>query len=500
LLGEVPPDLKSIADEALDALGEAVAETDEALTEKFLEEGALTLDEIRKGLHEDVRTGVVVPVLVGSCVTGGGIPELLDAIVDYLPSPAELPPAKATKGDSEIELPADPNGPLAAIIFKTSADPFVGKLSYFKVVSGTIHSGDVYDVSANETERIAQVFVPIGKHQEPVPNLVAGDIGVVAKLAHTLTGHTLTTKADAIKLPGVEFPDPVYKVAVHPKSKADLEKLSTSLTRLVEEDPSLHLVRDHSTGELVVTGYGDTHIDVLAERAHRKFGVDLVLAVPKVPYRETVGKTAKAEYKHKKQSGGHGQYGHVVMRIEPMERGGGFQFASEVVGGNVPKEYVPAVEKGVHKTMEEGAVAGYPIVDVKVVLTDGSSHPVDSSGQSFEIAGSMALKAGMKDAMPMLLEPVMRVAITAPEHSAGTIVGDLNTRRAQILGMAPENGIATIEALMPQTEAQQYSIHLRALTQGRGAISMTFDHYGEVPQNLVHKIIEEHDAANAVKV
>jgi elongation factor G len=337
----------------------------------------------------------------------------------------------------------------------------------------------------------------LGKHQEHVERVVAGDIGVVAKLAHAITGDTLTTKADGLKLAPVDFPSPVFRVAVHPKTKADLEKMSSSLARIVEEDPSLHMERDHSTGELVVTAMGDTHVEVMAERAHRKFGVELELAQPRVPYRETISKVTKVEYKHKKQSGGHGQYGHVHLRLEPMTRGAGFAFASEVVGGTVPREFIPAVEKGVHKTMEDGAVAGYPIVDVKVVLFDGSFHAVDSSGQSFEIAGSMAMKKGMNDASPTLLEPIMHVTITVPEHSAGAVVGDLNTRRAHIAGMAPEGGIAVVEAEMPQVEAQQYSTQLRALTQGRGAITMTFDHYGEVPQALVQKIVANHQAVMA---
>lgn len=501
LLGEVPAGLKAAADDALDALAEAVAETDDDLTLKFLDGGALTSDEIKKGLHEGVRTGAVVPVLAGSSVTAGGIEQLLDAIVDYLPSPAEVGAVTVHKGDAEVELAPDPAGPLAAVIFKTSADPFVGKLSYFKVLSGTISGGsEAFDINNNELERIAQVFVPIGKHAEHVPSLVAGDIGAVGKLAHAVTGDTLTTKADGLRAAGVTFPEPVYRAAVHPKTTADLEKLSSSLARIVEEDPSLHMERDHSTGELVVTAMGDTHVEVMAERAHRKFGVELELAQPRVPYRETISKVTEVEYRHKKQSGGHGQYGHVRLRLEPQQRGEGFSFASEVVGGTVPKEYIPAVEKGVHKTMEDGAVAGYPIVDVKVVLIDGSSHAVDSSGQSFEIAGSMAMKAGMKEAAPTLLEPVMRVTITAPEHSAGAIVGDLNTRRSHIDGMSPEGGIATIEASMPQVEAQQYSTHLRALTQGRGEIKMAFDHYGEVPSNLVQKILAAHEAEHAAKV
>ena len=490
--GSIPSDLEAAAVAAKDLLAENVAETDDDLTLKFLDDGGLTDGEIADGLHEGVRLGQVVPVLAGSSTTGGGVEELLDAIVSYLPSPDQAPPQKASKGGGEVELSADAAGPLAAFIFKTTADPFVGKLSFFRVVSGTLSANsEVVDSRTGETERIGQVYVPIGKHQEAVPSLAAGDIGSVSKLTHATTGDTLTTKADAISLPKIEFSEPIFRVAVHPKSKADLEKLSSSLTRLIEEDPSLSLTRDQSTAELIVAGMGDTHVDVMAERAKRKFGVELDLAAPRVPYKETISKVTKVEYKHKKQSGGHGQYGHVHLRLEPRARGEGFEFASEVVGGNVPREYIPAVEKGVHKTMGEGALAGFPIVDVKVVLTDGSSHAVDSSGQSFEIAGGMAMKKGVIEAAPTLLEPVMRMTIEAPEQFAGAVVSDLNTRRAHIAGMSPEGGVAVIEAELPQAEAQQYSTQLRALTQGRGTLSMRFDHYSEVPAHLTQRIVEE---------
>ena len=492
LSDSVPGDLEAASAQARDKLAEAVAETDDDLTLKYLDDGELTTEEIRAGLHAGVVSGAVAPVLAGSALTSGGIEELLDAIVNFLPSPADLPPRKATMGGEEVELTPDPGGPLAALIFKTSADPFVGKLSYFRVLSGTLSANsEVWDTGTGQAERVGQAFVPVGKHQENVPSICAGDIGSVSKLAHAVTGDTLTTKADGVTLPRVVFPEPVYAVAVHPKSKADLDKLSSSLARLVEEDPSLRLTRDQATAEIIVTGMGDTHVDVMAERAKRKFGVELELAPPRIAYRETVSKVAKVEYRHKKQTGGHGQYGHVLLRVEPLARGEGFVFASEVVGGNVPREYIPAVEKGVRKTIEEGALIGFPIVDVKVVLTDGSSHSVDSSGQSFEIAGGMAMKKGVNDAAPTLLEPIMRVTIRAPDQFAGAVVGDLNTRRAHIAGMSPEGGVATIESELPQVEALQYSTQLRALTQGRGTLSMEFDHYGEVPAHLVQKIVAE---------
>ncbi len=490
--GSAPAGMEDAIAAAKDQLAEAVAETDDDLTMKFLDEGTLSDEEIAQGLSIGIRTGQTVPVLAGSATTETGIGELMDAIMNYIPSPAESPAVKATKNGAEMELTTDATGPLAAFIFKTTADPFVGKLSFFRVMSGTLSANsEVFESGSGDTERIGQVFVPVGKKQESVPSLAAGDIGSVSKLAHAVTGDTLTTKADPVSLPRMEFPEPVFHIAVHPKSKADLEKLSSSLARLTEEDPSLVLQRDQATGELVIAGQGNTHVEVMAERAKRKFGVELELAPPRVAYRETISRVTNVEYKHKKQSGGHGQYGHVLLRLEPRGRGEGFEFASEVVGGSVPREYIPAVEKGVHRTMDEGALAGFPIVDVRVVLTDGSSHSVDSSGQSFEIAGSMAMKKGVVEASPALLEPVMRMAIVAPEQFAGAVVSDLNTRRAHISGMTPVGGVAHIEAELPQSEAQQYSTHLRALTQGRGTLSMRFDHYSEVPAHLTPKIVVE---------
>lgn len=477
--------------EAHDTLAEAVAETDDALTEKFLEDGELGAEDIRTGLRAGVKAGQIVPVLAGSATTGVGIEQLLQAIVDLLPSPAEAPALAASQGDAEVSLAADNGGPLAAFIFKTAADPFVGKISYFRLLSGSLKPNqEMWDVTQNESERIGQLFVPFGKSQESVPSLSAGDIGAVTKLAHAVTGDTLTTKANAVQAPPIEFSPAVYDVAVHPKSQADLDKMSTALNRLLEEDPSLVMRRNQETSELVVSGMGDTQVDVMAERAKQKFGVELDLRVPDVPYRETISKVTQTEYKHKKQTGGHGQYGHVLIRLEPLERGAGFEFGNEVVGGNVPKEYIPAVEKGVIKAMEGGA-DGFPIVDMRVVLYDGSSHSVDSSGASFEIAGSFAVRQGLRDAVPVLLEPIMRLQASVPESMAGAVVGDLNTRRARINGMTPEGGMAVIDAEAPQAEVQQWATQLRALTQGRGTMTLQFDHFGEMPAHLSQRVIDD---------
>lgn len=481
-------DLDADAMALQEQLTEAVAETDDTLTERYLEEAQLSSRELSEGLRHGVRSATLVPVAAGSATTGVGAAELLDAIIQYLPSPAEAPPPRA-KGE---EVAVDPSGPLTALVFKTTADPFVGKLSYFRVYQGTLSANsEVWNATTHTGERVGQVFVPLGKGQESVGSLVAGDIGAVPKLASTTTGQTLCHRSSPVTLDGIEFPAPTYSVAASPKTKADLEKMSTALTRLNEEDPSLIMVRDSSTGELVIRGMGDVHIEVTAERARRKFGIELELTAPRIPYRETITRVANVEYKHKKQTGGHGQYGHVFLRLEPQQRGEGFSFGSEVVGGNVPKEYIAAVEKGVTRALEEGTGSGFPIVDVRVILYDGSSHSVDSSGASFEIAGSMAMKKGVAQATPVLLEPIMRVTLLVPDASAGDVIGDLNARRSRILGISPAEGIATIEADIPQAEVQQWATSLRALTQGRGSMSIAFGHYGEVPAHVAQRLTSE---------
>ena len=488
--GQVPDDLKAAAEQAREQLMEAVAETDDELTEKYLEEGELAPEQLMEGLRKAIRSGQVVPVLAGSATASLGVEELLDVAVTYLPSPDQAPATTASKGGESVELTAASDGPLAAFVFKTAADPFVGKLSYFRVYSGTFKPGEAWNVTKNSAERVAQVFVQVGKTQEHVPQLAAGDIGSVAKLAATTTGNTLGAKAAPLSLSPASFPNPIYSVAIAPKSEADNDKMSSALNRITEEDPSLHVGRDSATGEFVLSGLGSTHVDVTAERIHRKFGVELVVSPPHVAYRETVTKVIKTEYRHKKQSGGHGQYGHVMMRLEPNP-GGGFAFGNEVVGGNVPKDFIPAVEKGVIKALDDGALAGFPVVDVKAVLYDGSSHPVDSSGVSFEIAGSMAFKKGMSEGAPVLLEPVMKMHITVPTDHMGDVIGDLNTRRAHIVGMIPEGDQTSVEAQVPQAETLQYATTLRALTQGRGSFEMEFDHYAAVPAHLIPRIVSE---------
>ena len=489
---DVPDSVKDAVASAREALTEAIAETDDDLTLKYLEGESLTADELAEGLRRGIASGAIVPVLVGASPSGIGTKELLDAIVDHMPSPGDRPPVAATTPSGEVELPCDPNGPLGALVFKTTADPFVGKLSYFRVYSGTFKSdSQAWNTTAGEAERVGQIFEVTGKSQEGTSELVAGDIGAVSKLTSVLTGHTLADRETPLTLKGLEFPNAVYNMAIYPKSKADVDKMSASLARIAEEDPSLMVSREPDTLEMLLGGLGDTHVEVAVEKMKRKFGVELQLETPKVPYKETIAVPTRVEYRHKKQSGGHGQFGHVWLELEPQARGAGFEFAQSVVGGAVPREYIPSVQKGVTRALEGGVVAGFPIVDLKATLVDGSYHSVDSSGMSFEIAGGHALIKGIQQATPVLLEPVMRVSVTVPEEYTGDVMGDLNSKRGRIQGMTPqEHGMTLIEAEVPQAEMMRYATELRSQTQGLGSFGMEFDHYDQVPQHLVPAIVE----------
>ena len=480
--------------EARERLIEAVAETDDDLATKYLEGEALSQEELSRGLRAGIVSGDIVPVLVGGSTSGIGVKELIDAIVEYMPSPTDVPPPTATD-PSPIEdspLPCDPDGPLAALVFKTAADPFVGKLSYFRVYSGKLSSdSQVWNANAADAERVGQVFEVTGKSQEPVPALVAGDIGAVSKVSSVLTGHTLCARERPFVLPGMEFPRPVYHMAVYPKSKSDVDKMTSSLARISEEDPSLSVTREPNTLEVLLGGLGDTHVEVSVEKMRRKFGVDMGLQLPRVPYKETIARPTRVEYKHKKQTGGHGQYGHVWLELEPLPRGTGFEFADRVVGGSVPREYIPSVEKGIAKALPDGGVvAGFPIIDLKATLVDGSYHSVDSSGICYEIAGGHALTKGVQQADPVLLEPIMRIEIVVPEAFTGDIMGDLNSKRGKIQGMSPQgDGTTLIEAEVPQADTLRYATELRSQTQGQGSFTMEFDHYEEVPQHLVQRVV-----------
>jgi len=422
----------------------------------------------------------------------------MDAISDYLPSPKQGSIVIAGDTDKQETINPGEEAPLAALVFKTSADPYVGKLTYFRVYNGSINSNSqVWNATQGETERIGQLFVLRGKNQEPVSQIGPGDIGAVAKLNLTSTGDTLGSRDKPLKIVPISFPQPTFGEAVFPKTKADLDKLGPSLSRLSEEDPTLQVRRDTETNETILSGLGETQLEVAAEKMLRKFGVNVELQIPKVPYRETITMPTKAEYKHKKQTGGHGQYGHVLLELEPLSRGAGREFADKVVGGRIPKNYIPAVEKGFYEAVQEGILARYPVDDIKATVYDGSYHPVDSSEICFKIAGAGALKKGLSQAQPVLLEPIMNIRVRAPEDYTGDIIGDLNTKRAQVQGMSPENGINVIEAQVPLAEVLHYAIDLKSITHGKGSFTVDFSHYQEAPPNASQKVIAQRQAEKA---
>ena len=494
-----PEGLEDFMETARERLVESVAESDDDLATKYLEGEDLTPAEITEGLKKAVLSGEIVPVLCGSATENMGIEELQQAVINYMPSPdsAEVVAVELETEESQgVEQSAD--GPLVALVFKTTADLFVGKLSLFRVYGGVMKGGtEVWNPKQEQSERIGQVYTMCGKNQEATPEVGPGDIGAVAKLAATTTNDTLCHRDSVVLLDPIVYPEGHYTMAVSPKSQADLDKMSSSLTRIVEEDQSLKLAREASTNETLLSGIGDVHLDTTVDRIKRKFGTELVLQLPKVPYRETITVVSRAEYKHKKQTGGHGQYGHVRLRLEPRDRDSGFEFGSEISGGAVPREYISSVEKGVMKSMSAGALAGYPVVDVKAVLYDGSYHDVDSSGISFEIAGSFAFRQGLADGNPMLLEPVMKLAIRVPDGFTGDVIGDLNGRRGRIVGMIPETGATVIEAEAPRAEVLRYSTDLRSLTQGRGSYTMEFSHYEGVPPVIGQRVVQENQREEA---
>ena len=490
---DIPAGVVGDFDSARERLIEAVAESDDTLADKYLEGEEITAEEVTAGAREAIRNGDLTPILVTSATQNIGVEELVQVMRDFLPSPADLP---GTSGDDDIA--ADPSGPLAALVFKTTSDAFVGKLSMFRVFRGTaVSNGDVYNTNKGESERLGQLYLPQGKNQDNVGEVVAGDIGAIGKLNSTLTGDTLCANDHRVTLPGIEFPSGYYSLAVVPATQADLDKMSTSLARIVEDDPSLQFTRNPETSESLLTGLGEVQIEVALDRISRKFGANLNVKLPVVPYRETVTQITNSEYRHKKQTGGSGQYGHVLLRIEPKTRDEGFEFANEVTGGRVPRELIPAVEKGVVNTLKEGVLAGFPVVDLKAVIYDGSTHPVDGKPIAFEIAGSQALRQGMQKASPVLLEPILRLYVTVPETYTGDIISDMNSKRGRILGMSPETRYTVIEAEVPQAEVQRYSQDLRSMTGGRGSYRFEFDHYEQVPQNIEQRVIETAKQAKA---
>ena len=493
---EIPSSVEAQAISFREKLIEAVAEIDDKLIEKYLGGEELSLEELTDGLRKATRTGQIVPILVGSAVQNIGITPLLDAAYNYLPSPEEQDVAIVDDSGAEAEkIKPSQDAPLAALVFKTSADPYVGKLTYFRVYHGAIDSNSqVWNTTRGEIERIGQLFILRGKNQEAVSQLGAGDIGGVAKLIITSTGDTLGSRDKPLRIAPVPFPEPIFSEAVHPKTKTDVDKLGTALTRLAEEDPTLRVSRDNDTNETILSGLGETQLAVAADKMLRKFGVGVEMVTPKVPYKETITVTAKAEYKHKKQTGGHGQYGHVRLELEPLPRGSGREFVDKIVGGTIPKNYIPSVEKGVNEAMIEGGLARYPVVDIRARLYDGSFHPVDSSDICFKIAGAQALKKGLDKGQPILLEPIMNVRVRVPEAFTGDIIGDLNGKRARVLGMNPEEGTNVIEAQAPLAEILRYAIDLKSITQGRGSYTVEFSHYEETPAQTTQKIVAERQA------
>ncbi len=491
---EIPSALQEQAEASREKLIEAAVEIDDELINKYLEGEPLNNEEIFAAIKKSTIAGKLVPVFVGSALQGIGTQQLLDGICHYLPSPEEKDAivAKNVSSGNQEEVKPDSESPLAGLVFKTSADPYVGKLSYFRVYSGVISSNSqVWNANKNSMERIGQLFTMLGKNQQPVPQVAAGDIGAVARLSLTITGDTLCAREHPVILPGIEFPKANFSMAIQPQAKSDLDKMSTVLPRICEEDPSLQTRREIDTNEFIISGVGDNHLEIIKEKIRRKFGVEVKLDLPKIPYKETITTSTKAEYKHKKQTGGHGQYGHVFLELEPLPRGGGFEFAEKIFGGAIPQNYIPSVEKGVNEAKQEGVLAGYPVVDVKVSLYDGSFHPVDSSDIAFKVAGAQALKKGLSQGQPVLVEPIMKLTITVPEMYTGDITSDLNTKRGRVLGMNPANGINIIEAQAPYAELLRYALNLRSLTQGRGSFVMEFDHYEEVPAHLSQKIIAD---------
>ena len=488
--GEVPAELLNEAKSLREQLVESIAETEDALLEKFLGGEELNPEELTKALTKAVAAGKLIPIMAGAGLQNIGVLPLMDAIVNYLPPPKDHQVEIVGEDNKPAKMAADPKGNLAALVFKTSADPYVGRLTYFRVYCGAITSNSqVWNVTRNEHERIGQLFILRGKNQEAVQEIGAGDIGAVAKLTATATNDTLGVKEKHIKLVPIVFPEPRYSEAVYPKTKLDLDKLGPSLAKIVEEDPTLKMHREATTNETILSGIGEIQLSVAAEKMARKFGVNVELQTPKVPYKETITVQCEAEYKHKKQTGGHGQYGHVVLELSPLPRGSGTEFVERIVGGTIPKNYIPAVEKGVHEGVQEGVLGGYPVEDVRIAVIDGSFHPVDSSEICFKIAGAGAVKKGLTDGKPVILEPIVKLKITAPDTYTGDIISDLNTKRGQVHGMLPEEGMNTIEAIVPLAEVQRYAMNLKSITQGKGTYSMEFSHYQEAPPLVTQKII-----------
>jgi elongation factor G len=487
---EIPEELLAVAQEYRAQMIEAVAETDEELLEKYLEGEEFTEEEIKKGLHKGTVDGSIMPMLCGSAFKNKGVQLLLDAVIDYLPAPTEVQAIKGTLSDgTEAIRKADDNEPFSALAFKIAADPY-GRLTFLRVYSGVLQKGSyVYNSTKQQKERISRLIVLKSNDRIEVDELRAGDLGAAVGLKQTITGDTLCDETNPIVLESLFIPEPVISVAVEPKTKQDMEKLSKALQSLSDEDPTFRVSVDSETNQTVIAGMGELHLEILVDRMLREFKVEANVGKPQVAYRETVRKPSKAEGKWIKQSGGKGQYGHVVIELTPGEAGSGFEFVSKIVGGSVPKEYIAPAEQGMREACESGILAGYPLIDIKVTLVDGSYHEVDSNEMAFKLAGSQAIKDAVMKASPILLEPMMKVEVEVPEDFLGDVMGDLNSRRGNIEGMKSEGGLAKVAVKVPLAEMFGYATDIRSKTQGRGIFSMEFSHYEEVPRNVAETII-----------
>ena len=490
---EIPAEVKDRAEEYRAKLIEAVSETDDSLMEKFFAGEELTEEEIKKGIKAGCLRMTITPMLCGTAFKNKGIQPLLDAVVDYLPAPDEIAAINGVYEDgTEVTVESTDDGEFAALAFKIMTDPFVGQLTFIRVYRGSLESGSyAYNTVQDCKERIGRLLKMHSNKREEITELFAGEIGAVVGLKNTLTGDTLASEKDKVILERMDFPEPVISVAVEPKTKADQEKMAIALQKLAQEDPSFRVSTDEESGQTIISGMGELHLEIIVDRMLREFKVDAEVGQPQVAYRETIRKTVEQEYKYAKQSGGRGQYGHVFLRIEPLPAASGFEFVNDIKGGVVPKEYIPAVEKGCKEALQSGVLAGYPVEDVKVTLFDGSYHEVDSSEMAFKLAASMGFKEGARKAGAVILEPMMKVEVETPEEYMGDVIGDLNKRRGQVNSMDDRNGVKIIAAYCPLAQMFGYSTDLRSMTQGRATYSMEFDHYEEVPKNVSEEIIKK---------
>lgn len=492
-VAEIPADLMDKVDECKTMIMEAVAETDEKLLDKYFSEGELSDEEIYKGLISGCASGDIAPVMCGSALKSIGIDTLLEDIVECFPSPDYAIPQKGMdlQTDKQVFVRLKEEGPFSAFVFKTIADPFVGKLSLFRVITGKLKADStIYNSTKGKQEKIGSLYYLRGKNQIQTSEIIAGDIGAVAKLQYTSTSDTLCDPSYKVVYDKINFPEPVISLSVLPKAKGDEDKISAGLQKLLDEDPTLTVSRDTENAETIISGVGETHLEIVASKLKNKFGVDVELQIPKVPYRETIKKVSDVQGKHKKQSGGHGQYGDVWIKFEPADGSDDLQFVDAIVGGVVPRQYIPAVEKGLRESMRRGVLAGYPVIRLKATLHDGSYHPVDSSEMAFKIAASLAYKKGMEAASPVLLEPIMHLEVEVPDEYMGDIIADLNKKRGRVLGMEPVDNGQRVMAEVPMAEMFKYATDLRSMTQGRGSFSMKYERYEEVPPAEAAKIIE----------